>query len=200
MRKKILYLLSIVILAVALCVALVGCAPSRPDRFIEKLLSMEKWSIEVTNSKGETVSINARNKNLFWDMGTSAQTYTLIDKEAVEIYRYKDGVWTYTFVNDAETVKTYRKRLEESASDVYLPNGPDLKEVKKDFLDKYRKTDGKWYEINTNPAYFYVKGDKLIYKKYDNTISYILGSKISIPKEAKKAKEDAIKNAENDWF
>ena len=75
MKKKIYFIITIFILSVILCTALVGCAPSRPDRYITQLLASENWGVFFYNENGEETSVIARNGNMRMDIGVKGSTW-----------------------------------------------------------------------------------------------------------------------------
>lgn len=196
MKKKSLLLITIVVLCVVIAASLVGCAPSRPDRFVTKLLASEKWAAIFKNEDGKITSINAINGNMRMDKTVDNQTFYVVGKNFVELYRYQDEVWAYECVVDESQVEAFRKSiLDGDASTLVInPNAPDLKYIQKDFDSKYERRDGRWYERNTMPASLQIKGNSMIYEKYNLTTTYTLGYKITLPNEAKQAKKDATAN------
>ncbi len=193
MKKKALIIITILIVCVAVAVTLVGCVPSRPDRFVTKLLAAEKWAVTFKDCEGNITSINAINGNMRMDKAKDNQTFYVVGKTFVEMYRFQDETWTYECIVDESQVATLRKSiLDGDASTLVInPNAPDLKYIQKDFESKYERRDGRWYERNTMPASLQIKGSSMIYEKYDTTATYTIGYKITLPKEAKQAKKDA---------
>ncbi len=192
MKRKIYFIITILILSVILCTALVGCAPSRPDRYITQLLASENWGVFFYNENGEETSVIARNGNMRMDIGVKGSTCLVIGKTAVEVYRFEDNVWSYQVVVDKDKVQLFKEQVLNGNANNLDVTAPDLLYIQNDFESKFEKINGKWYERNTKPACVYTKNNCLIYEKNNKTTKYKMGYKIVLPKEAKQAKKDAL--------
>ncbi len=193
MRKKYVIVITSLIIILILSMGLVGCIPSRPDKFVVRLLASEKWGIISINDKGVETSVIARNGNMRMDIGAKGSTCLVAGKNAIEMYRFENEVWTYEIIKKADQVELLRKEiLNSNVIDSNVVDGLDLKYVRDDFETKYEKIDGKWYERNTMPASLYVKGSSLVYEKNSKIVKYIINYKIELPPEAKQAKKDYL--------
>lgn len=190
MKKKLLSLTIFVITLISCSICLLaGCMPSRPDKFIQKLLVSTNWGIVQENDKGVT-SIDARNGRIAWSKGINGETYWVLskDEKSVEVYRYEKGAWKYSITNSGTDLDQLKTVFKTNATSISVDN-VNLLDVCKNFTDKYEHRDGKWYERNTQPASFYVKGSQLIYEKGNKKATYVVGYKVEISKEAKAAKD-----------
>ena len=192
MKKRIAYLISILLLLVVLVTGLIGCVPSRPDKFLKKIFIAEKWQVIEYNIDNSVSKIFIRDKNVSYAKGAKSEQYVIYTKTAVEIYSYttSSDAWSYQLYTNEDEIKQLIDGQMNSPE--FIIDSPDLRYIATDFTTKYSKKDGKWYELSTNPACVYVKGQKLYYEKGDRKIEYALTGKVKISDEALQAKADAI--------
>ena len=134
MKKKIYFIITIFILSVILCTVLVGCAPSRPDRYITQLLASENWGVFFYNENGEETSVIARNGNMRMDIGVKGSTCLVIGKTAVEVYRFEDNVWSYQVVVDKDKVQLFKEQVLNGNANNLDVTAPDLLYTTSPFL------------------------------------------------------------------
>lgn len=190
MKKRIAYLTTILIMIVLLTMGLVGCVPSRPDKFLQKIFIAESWSVIEYDIDGSVTKMNIRDKNTRYAKGTKTEQYVIYTREAVEMYTYTNEKWSYKLYTEQKDVEEWTKNQIYSPLDIV--GTPDLKYFATDFKTKFSKKDGKWVELSTNPAIFYIKGQKLYYEKGDRKIEYSLKGNVKISDEALTAKNNAI--------
>lgn len=190
MKKRITYLTTILIMIVLLTMGLVGCVPSRPDKFLQKIFIAESWSVIEYDIDGSVTKMNIRDKNTRYAKGTKTEQYVIYTREAVEMYTYSNEKWSYKLYTEQKDVEEWTKNQIYSPLDIV--GTPDLRYFATDFKTKFSKKDGKWVELSTNPAIFYIKGQKLYYEKGDRKIEYSLKGNVKISDEALTAKNNAI--------
>lgn len=190
MKKRIIYLATSLILIVVLAIGLIGCVPSRPDKFLQKIFIAESWSVIEYDIDGSVTKIVIRDKNSRYVKGSLNEQYVVYTREAVEIYTYGNEVWSYKVYTEPKDVEEWTKNQIYTPLDIV--GTPDLRYFATDFKTKFSKKDGKWVELSTNPATFYVKGQKLYYEKGDRKIEYSLKGNVKISDEALQAKNNAI--------
>ncbi len=190
MKKRIAYLTTILIMIVLLTMGLVGCVPSRPDKFLQKIFIAESWSVIEYDIDGSVTKMNIRDKNTRYAKGTKTEQYVIYTREAVEMYTYSNEKWSYKLYTEQKDVEEWTKNQIYSPLDIV--GTPDLRYFATDFKTKFSKKDGKWVELSTNPAIFYIKGQKLYYEKGDRKIEYSLKGNVKISDEALTAKNNAI--------
>lgn len=194
MKKRLTLVIAIIMIILTTAICLVGCAPSRPDKFVERLLVSNNWGVTMFNSKGEQIGLEARNGSLRYSYGVKASQYILVGKTLVETFKYTNssGEWSYTMTDDKDSVDQLRTSiLNSNPSEITYSNGLDLKYIKNDFLTKFEKKNGKWYEKNTMPACLYVKGNSLYYEKNDMLVILTMGFNLTLPKEALQSRPGA---------
>lgn len=190
MKRKFICVIATLILIAVLVACLVGCVPSRPDKFIKKLLYVDSWGLIGYDIDGEVVSVVARDKNMVYTKGTKLIQYYIYSKTAVEIYIYREDKWTYNLITDESSVKKYNDAMVKTPIDV--SDAIDLNYIADDFTNKFEKKGGKWIERSTDPATLYIKSGKMFYEKGDDIYAYVFDYDIKLPKEAKQAKADTI--------
>lgn len=224
MKKKIILIVSIVLVAVTACALLVGCTASTPFDFMEKWFNAEKKSY-FSYSESSTLTSNVAT---YFDgnLIKSTQVSTKKDSEGNKVtttnvviveFSGKDINYYYGTQTDNETM-TWEVSVSEYDEDETMPsmkryfNGNiEIHEVitdidKEDFQKNFKKKDG-WYQPIIPVKYDYIgikftAKEMLIKDDIDEDIEfsykYAIGSEdISIPAEATKALVEYKKNLEN---
>lgn len=192
MKRKINILIAVLILIASLLCCLVACVPSRPDKFVQKIMSVDNWAVLVKYGDQDYSKYVARNKNVYWSKTTVAEFFWIFKKNEVEMYSYADKVWTYKVTKDQSEIDELRNSLVQNPKDISELNKLNFDYVTTDFNDKYEKKNGKWYQRNTQPACLYVKGKSLYYEINTTTLRYVIDYHISLPDAAKQAKADSL--------
>ena len=163
MKKRITYLTTILIMIVLLTMGLVGCVPSRPDKFLQKIFIAESWSVIEYDIDGSVTKMNIRDKNTRYAKGTKTEQYVIYTREAVEMYTYSNEKWSYKLYTEQKDVEEWTKNQIYSPLDIV--GTPDLRYFATDFKTKFSKKDGKWVELSTTQLSFISKDKNCIMKK-----------------------------------
>lgn len=192
MKRKINILIAVLILIASLLCCLVACVPSRPDKFLQKIMNVDNWAVLVKYGDKDYSKYVGRNKNVYWSKTTNAELFWIFKKNEAEMYSFSDEVWTYKVVKDQAQIDELRNSLVQNPKDISELNKLNFDYVINDFNNKFEKKDGKWYERNTQPACLYVKGKSLYYEINTTTLRYVIDYNITIPDAAKQAKTDSL--------
>lgn len=192
MKRKINILIALLLLIVSLLCCLVACVPSRPDKFVQKIMHTDYWAILKKYGDKDVSSYVARNKNIYWSKTEIAEYIWIFGKNQAEMYSYDKTSWQYKVIKEQSEINELRNSLVQTPKDYSDINKLNVDYVTNNFTEKYEKKEGKWYEKNTQPACLYVKGKILYYEINSATLMYVIDYKIQIPKEAKQAKANAL--------
>lgn len=182
MKKKLVLVVAIVLVAITACACLAGCVPSRPDKFVE---SWAKSGNKAMVVMGQEIGING-NKII---VKTNDENMIIYEEksDSLNVYTCALGKWTAVSIEmTKEEAKQYKELKEGFKSDKV----DGFETVQNDFEKNFEKKDGKWvgkgllaavsFEINGNELSMSTIGVELPMK-------LILNYKISIPAEAKAA-------------
>ncbi|MDE6967775.1 MAG: hypothetical protein K2P12_03870 [Clostridia bacterium] len=185
MKKKLVLVVAVVLIAITACALLVGCVPNRPDKFMATWVKSNNKAMSVgvgdatleTGIDGNKIIVKTNDEN---------QTIFEEAKGKLNIYVCLAGKWTAETVElTDEKAEDYKKTKEE-----FTKTPESMKAIEEEFDKNFEKKDGKWvgkgiYSIVS----FTIKGNELTMEVAEMKIptKMILNYKISIPSEAKAA-------------
>lgn len=192
MKKKLVLVVAMILVAITACACLAGCVPNRPDKFIgawltseHKGMSYEALGVEtrmgIDGGKME-VKIGDTIHVIFEEKGTEFNMYS---------YTTLTG-WVAVSISKEEAEKNnYYEQLQDALNS---EEAKEIMEKEMEAFDKnFEKKDGWWTakaanELGVVIAYK-IEGNTMISKVGDKESGskMILNYKISIPKEAKEA-------------
>ena len=143
MKRKINILIAVLILIASLLCCLVACVPSRPDKFLQKIMNVDNWAVLVKYGDKDYSKYVARNKNIYWSKTTNAELFWIFKKNEAEMYSFSDEVWTYKVVKDQAQIDELRNSLVQNPKDISELNKLNFDYVINDFNNKFEKKDGK---------------------------------------------------------
>ena len=200
MKKKLVLVIAIVLVAVTACVVLAGCAPKNPSDFLEKWFDSNSKYMNMGNIE---IGIN----------GNIAYTKTKINDKDYYSYIEIDGdnvisysgvvadnkiVWTKKTMTKAQAKEMLRLDKDiESINDIIKGQMEFSSEDFKDFDKNFTKKDGVYIaNENTDLEGVTIKLSTkemiMTFTEGELEVTYTLGigyDKITIPKEAKDAAE-----------
>ncbi len=200
MKKKLVLIIAIVLVAVTACVMLVGCAPKNPSDFMEKWLNSNSKSFKLGEME---VSIYGNISYGVSKIGDNEYiSYTEIDGDNVITYSgvTVDGKTTWTKKTVTKAAMKEMLGLDkdfESLNDILMQQTGVSADDLKDFEEKSTKKDGvyvgnedtDWEGITiklSSKEMVITEGEGEGARVYTFTIG---AKKITIPQEAKDAKE-----------
>ena len=80
MKRKINILIAVLILIATLLCCLVACVPSRPDKFLQKIMNVDNWAVLVKYGDKDYSKYVGRNKNVYWSKTTNAELFWIFKK------------------------------------------------------------------------------------------------------------------------
>lgn len=193
MKKKLVLVVAIVLIAITACACLVGCVPNRPDKYIGSWIS--------SKHKAAVVDLGILGKTEFGIDGTKLQAkagdklLVIFEEKGDKLNMYvKTGdTWTASSitVEDAKKDKNgaYYEQIKKAL------NSDDAKEsyktMQEKFTELYEEKDG-WWSLKADPTgltpAMKVDGKELKMKTaLGESTMMILDYKITIPSEAKAA-------------
>ncbi|MDE6967950.1 MAG: hypothetical protein K2P12_04750 [Clostridia bacterium] len=200
MKKKLVLVVAVMLIVVAACALLVGCAPKNPADFMDKWLDSNAKYMKMA---GVEVGINGN---------ISVSKAKIGDNESISYTEISgDNIITYTGVKVGETTTWTKKTMTKAEAKEMLGLKEDIKSINdiiksqidfdaddfKDFDKNYTKKDGVY--VGNKDTEFEGITIKMTSKEMTITMGegeekieviYKIGyEKISIPKEAKEAKE-----------
>ncbi len=201
MKKKLVLVVAVILIAVTACAMLVGCVPNRPDRFVGTWLKSEH--------KGVVVEIPWIGKMVEAEVGIDGGKMSLkitdtinfiIEEKSSKVNVYtgvydglitKQWVWTASTVEKTEADKNNNKQTIDSI----LNDNEDVKQLVADlqeaFSENFTEKDG-WWTANADTkdvVGYKVDGNELLTRvgEVQSPLKLILNYKITIPAEAKDA-------------
>lgn len=186
MKKKLVLVVAVVLLAITACACLAGCVPNRPDKYVGNWLISEKKGIEIGDttfgiSGGKMISkLNDENQTIFEVKGTEFNVYTCVAGNWTAVSMPKEEA------EKNETYKSINKAMEnESVQKV-------VKHIQDSFEKSFTKEDEGWWNLKIagiNTCGAKVEGNKMLMSLagVELPIKLVLNYKISIPSAAKAA-------------
>lgn len=200
MKKKLVLVVAIVLVAVTACVLLVGCAPKNPSDFLDKWFDCNSKYMKAGNIE---VGIN----------GNIAYTKTKINDKEIYAYMEIDGdnvinyngaeidgkiVWTKKTMTKAEAKEMLKLDTDiENINDIIKEQMEFSSEDFKDFDKNFTKKDGVYVanegtDLEGVTVKLSSKEMAVTFTEGETEVTITLGigyDKITIPKEAKDAAE-----------
>lgn len=184
MKKKLVLVVAVVLIAITACACLAGCVPNRPDKFVGNWVISDKKGIEsgdttfgISGNKMIT-KLNDENQTIYEDKGTEFNVYTCVA-----------GNWTAVSLSKAEAEKQADyKSIKAAMEDEKVQEV--IEYIQKKFEENFEKDkDGWWNMTPINLASAKVENGKMSMKLATIELPFklILNYRISIPSEAKKA-------------
>lgn len=196
MKKKLVLVVAVLLIAVSACAIFAGCVPNRPDKFIGTWLTSDKKGIvtgdmEIGMSGGKFImKKDDKNQTIFEDKDSEFNVYTCVN-----------GEWTAKSMTKEEAKKDQTYVTITSSLDKDNEQLKNIAEqLQKDFEANFTKTDDGWWKSNSALAAIgnlqaKVDGNALLFKievlggviGAQPETKLVLNYKISIPSEAKAA-------------
>lgn len=188
MKKKLVLVVAVVLIAITACACLVGCVPNRPDKFAGAWLTSKHKALVIAGMEFGIDGSKLQAK-------ISDNLLVIFEEKGDNLNMYvKTGdAWTAKGITveeakEDENGKYYEKIKESLNSDEAKQTAETLQEK---FTELYEEKDG-WWSLKNDPTgltgAMKVDGNDLKVKvgKIETT-TMILNYKISIPSEAKAA-------------
>lgn len=204
-NKKLVLLVSIILVVITACVCLVGCVPNRPDKFVGTWVSSENKAIILADSAVSAIDGNKMLKKI------DDNNQTIFEKKSDKIVCYTciGGNWSasYMTIQEAEKDKDYIKintDLEDNKTLEKIKQALD--KAQENYKENFEKDKDGWWKPKGDLAKLFaiemkVEGKQLkakatalggIVEAGEGLITLELNYKIRIPKGA----SDALKAAE----
>ncbi len=192
MKKKIMLVVSSMVLIIAMLTSLVACGYS--------IKNVDKFMIDFAKSDSKAITTGTTimaidGKDTYVKLG-KMETYSIVDGEKVDVYVTLDGVkWSHASIDLAD--------MSNDGLDDLVMTDEELKDKLKDIEEDYSNFDEKFTEGDDGFWYanddalqtigFKMDGKKLISKAsllgVSSETSMEIGYSIKLPSEAKKAKK-----------
>lgn len=186
MKKKLVLVVAIALIAITACACLVGCVPNRPDKFIATWLTSDKKGVQI----GENVVFGIYGDKMIAKADDNNQTIFEAKGDKFNVYTCTAGTWNAVSMTKEEAEKNDSYKEMQS----YLKDNEDVQKVaeslKKDFEENFEKDKDGWYNMKTlNLVSAKVDGGKMAMKLAGVELPFklTLNQKITIPSEAKAA-------------
>lgn len=186
MKKKLVLVVAVVLIAITACACLAGCVPNRPDKFVGNWIISEKKGVEMGNTLfgiagGKMISkLNDENQTIFEDKGTEFNVYTCVDGN------WKAVSMTKEEAEKNDTYKDIKKAMENEDVQKVIKN------IQDSFEKNFTKEDEGWWNLKiagANICGAKVDGNKMLMSLVGKElpIKLVLNLRISIPSGAKAA-------------
>ena len=190
MKKKLVLVVAMILVAITACACLAGCVPNRPDKFLAAFIKSDHKGIVTgeaeTGIDGNKIIVKVNDKN---------QTIYEETKDKLNIYICIAGNWTAESIAIDKVDNDY-KELKESMTSEETPE--QLKAISENFEENFEKDKEGWWKLKSKLAdvagmEFKIEGNEMLTKvkviglEGELSTQYVLNFKISIPKEAKEA-------------
>ncbi len=196
MKKKLVLVVAVILIAVTACALLVGCVPNRPDRFVGTWLkSNHKGAVVEISGVRNEVGIDGKKMSLYIE---NFMNFIIEEKSSkVNIYTgmykpiSKEWAWTAVTIEKTEADKDNNKQTIDS---IFNDNA-DIKKLVEDlqtaFSENFTEKDG-WWTANADTkdvVGYKVEGNELLTRigEVQSPLKLMLNYKITIPAEAKEA-------------
>ena len=184
MKKKLVLVVAVVLIAITACACLAGCVPNRPDKFVGNWVISDKKGIESGDttfgiSGGKLImKLNDDNQTIFEEKGTEFNVYTCTA-----------GTWNAVSMSKEEAEKNDNyKKIKEALENEKVQEV--IGYLEESFEDNFEKDKEGWWNMKKlNLASAKVEGGKMSMKLLGVELPFklILNYRISILSEAKKA-------------
>lgn len=194
MKKKLVLVVAVILIAVTACALLVGCVPNRPDKFVATWLKSKnkgavvEMSIPFIGKISVEAGIDGNKMSL--KIGEDAQFIFVNKSSKVVMYAgAKTGNEMKWTSSEIEKDKADSNDNFNQINDI-LNDNEDVKalveKLQNAFEENYTENDG-WWSANGDVTSYKVDGNKLLTKigNAESPLKLILNYKISIPKVKK---------------
>lgn len=186
MKKKLVLVVAVVLVAITACACLAGCIPNRPDRFIGTWLASDKKGVRV----GDNIEFAIYGGKMIAKFGEENQTIFEEKGDKFNVYTCVAGAWTAASMTKEEAEKNESYKEMQS----YLKDNEDVKMMadylQKEFEQNFTKDDKGWWNFNLlNVCSAKVEKGEMSMKLAGAQLPFVLtlNKKITIPSEAKAA-------------
>ena len=141
MKKKLVLVVAMILVAITACACLAGCVPNRPDKFLAAFIKSDHKGIVTgeaeTGIDGNKIIVKVNDKN---------QTIYEETKDKLNIYICIAGNWTAESIAIDKVDNDY-KELKESMTSEETPE--QLKAISENFEENFEKDKEGWWKLKS---------------------------------------------------
>lgn len=187
MKKKFMLAVAMIMTVAVTCLALVGCVPDRPDKFIVAYAKADNIAMTL----GEDGAVTAINKGkAIYTKVAGVETYVMIGKDKVETFIGSGENWAYASMTKEEYEKSEYASIETSFDEEKVKEA--YKEYTEAFEENFEKDDKGWWTAKKGLGVLKSKvdGKDCLLNVGDTTMFKLtMNYKISLPSAAKAARK-----------